>query len=98
MNFEMLRYNEEIPYTALIDSEVTAVSATIKVCLVQLHCDVSAGFTSAPVCPRCCKKKRRKKRRLDNAVAGTSILQSLFVTTTAGEDETSESNRGHSNG
>ena len=35
-------------------------------------------------------KKREKKRRLDNAVAGTSKIRSFFVTTTAGEDETSE--------
>ena len=37
-------------------------------------------------------KKREKKRRLDNAVAGTSQIRSFFVTTTAGEDETSEGN------
>ena len=35
-------------------------------------------------------KKREKKRRLDNAVAGTSKIRSFFVTTTTGEDETSE--------
>ena len=37
-------------------------------------------------------KKREKKRRLDNAVADTSKIRSFFVTTTAGEDETSEGN------
>ena len=37
-------------------------------------------------------KKREKKRRLDNAVAGTSKIRSFFVTTTEGEDETSEGN------
>ena len=37
-------------------------------------------------------KKREKKRRLDNAVAGTSIIRSFFVTTTASEDENSEGN------
>ena len=43
------------------------------------------------------KKKRGKKRRLDNAVAGTSKIQSFFVTTTACEDETSEGNPGNRN-
>ena len=70
--------------------------ATINVCSVQLHCDVSVGFTSVPVCLRC-YKKRGKKRRLDNAVAGTSKILSFFVTTTAGEDETCEGNPGNSN-
>ena len=37
-------------------------------------------------------KKLEKKLRLDNAVAGTSKIRSFFVTTTAGEDETSEGN------
>ena len=37
-------------------------------------------------------KKREKKRRLDNAVAGTRNIRSFCVTTTAGEDETSEGN------
>ena len=43
-------------------------------------------------------KQRGKKRRLDNVVAGTSKIQSFFVTTTAGEDETCEGNPGNSNG
>ena len=46
-------------------------------------------------CLGCCKK-REKKRRLDNAVAGTSKIRNFFVTTTAGEDETSEGNPEHS--
>ena len=58
------------------------MSAAIKRGLVQLHCDLSVGAA----------KKREKKRRLDNAVAGTSKIRSFFVTTTAGEDETSEGN------
>ena len=33
-----------------------------------------------------------KKRRLDNAVTDASKIQSFFVTTTAGEDETFEGN------
>ena len=33
------------------------------------------------------KKKREKKRRLDNAVAGTSKIQSFFETSTAGGDK-----------
>ena len=36
--------------------------------------------------------KREKKRRLDKAVAGASKIRRFFVTTTAGEDETSEGN------
>ena len=36
--------------------------------------------------------KREKKRQLDNAMAGTSKIRSFCVTTTAGEDETSEGN------
>ena len=40
-------------------------------------------------------KKREKNRPLDNAVAGTSKIRSIFVTTTAGEDETSEGNPGN---
>ena len=42
--------------------------------------------------------KREKKRRLDNAVAGTSKIQSCFETTTAGEYETFEGNPANSNG
>ena len=37
-------------------------------------------------------KKREKKRRLVNAVAGTSKIRNFCVTTTEGEDETSEGN------
>ena len=48
--------------------------------------------------PPVLQKNREKKRRLDNAVAGTSKIQSFFVTTTAGEDETCEGNPGNSNG
>ena len=34
-------YNEEIPYTVLIDAELAVVSATIiKRCMAQLHYDV----------------------------------------------------------
>ena len=40
--------------------------------------------------------KRDKKRRLDNAVAGTSNI-SFFVTTTAGDNEPSDGNRGKCN-
>ena len=42
--------------------------------------------------PLVLQKQREKKRRLDNAVAGMSKILSFFVTTTAGEDETSEGN------
>ena len=42
-------------------------------------------------------KKREKKRRLDNAVADTRKILRFFVTTTAGEDETSEGNPENSN-
>ena len=60
---------------------------------------VPAGVTFSPVCLRCCKNTR-KNRRLDNAVAGTSNFYNpeLFVTTTAGEDETSEANPLNRNG
>ena len=37
-------------------------------------------------------KKREKKRRLDNALTGTSKIRRFVLTTTAGEDETSEGN------
>ena len=73
------------------------MSATIKGCLVQLHCYVSGGFTFSHVCLRCCKETRGKRRRLDNAVAGTSKIQSFFVTTTAAEDTNSEGNPENSN-
>ena len=66
---------------------VAVVSAAIRPLyyLAQLHCDVSVGQTSAPVCLRSCKK-RENNRRLDNAVADTSQSQSLnFVTTTLSE-------------
>ena len=62
-------------------------------CLVQHHCDVSAGFTLSPVCLRCCKNTREE--------ASTGLCggrQSFFVTTTAGEGETSGGNPGNSNG
>ena len=36
------------------------------------------------------QKKREKKRRLDSAVADTSKIRFFFLTTMAGEDETSE--------
>ena len=48
--------------------------------------------------PPVLQKKREKKRRLDNAVADTSKIQSFFVTTAAGEDETSESSPENSKG
>ena len=44
------------------------------------------------------QKIRGKKGRLDNAVAGSSKSQDFFVTTTAGEDETSEANPRNSSG
>ena len=44
------------------------------------------------------RKKREKKSRLDNAVAGTSRIQSFFITNTADEDEICEGNPGNSNG
>ena len=40
---KILRYNEETPYTVLIDAELSVVSTAIKRCLVQLHCDVFVG-------------------------------------------------------
>ena len=43
--------------------------------------------------PPVMQNKWEKKRRLDHAVAGTSQILSFFVTTTAGEDETSGGNR-----
>ena len=42
--------------------------------------------------PLVLQKQREKKRRLDNAVAGMSKILCFFVTSTAGEDETSEGN------
>ena len=77
----------------LIDSELSVVCATIKVCLVQLHSDVSAGLTFSPVCLRCCKK--HEGRSVDGK---RRKIHSFFVTTTAGEDDTSEGNPGNSNG
>ena len=78
------------------------MSAAIKVLTrVQLHLRcirrINVRACMPPVLKNC--KKRDKKRRLDNAVAGTrtSKIQSFFVTTTAGEDETSEGNRGNCN-
>ncbi len=40
VTFEILRYNEDRPYTILKDSELSVVAAAIKVCLVPLHYDV----------------------------------------------------------
>ena len=42
--------------------------------------------------------KREKMRRLDNAVGGTSKIQTFFETPKPGEVETSEGNPGNSNG
>ena len=61
---------------------IAVVFAAIKVYLVQLHCDVSVEVKR----PRMYvsgadKNKREKKRRLENVV-----VQSLFVTTTVGQD------------
>ena len=68
------------------------MSAAIKRYLVQLHCDVYPSDKRLRFYASGAAKKREKKRRLDNAVAGTSKIRSFFVTTTAGEDETSEGN------
>ena len=42
LTFEILRYMRiyRRAYTVLMDSELSVVAAAIKVCLVQLHCDV----------------------------------------------------------
>ena len=49
-----------IVFFDVVDSRrhvIAVVSAAIKVCIVQLHCDVSVGYT--PVCPWCCKNDRK---------------------------------------
>ena len=70
-------------------------AAIIKRCLVQMYCDVPSDKRPL-VCLRC-STKNETKRRLDNAVAGTSKILSFFVTTTAGEDDTSTGNPENSN-
>ena len=60
---------------------VAVVFADIKVYLVQLHCDVSVGVKRPRRYASGADKKKQGKRRLDNAV-----VQSLFLTTTAGQD------------
>ena len=72
------------------------MSAAIKVCLVQLHCDVSAGFTLSPICVRFGKNKRG--RSIYWTMQWLARIKELFVTTTAGEDETTEGNPGNRNG
>ena len=68
-----------------------------QLCLLQLKGVLFNFIVMYPsdkrplVCLWCCKN-REKKRRLDNAVAGMSKILSFFLTTTAGEDETSEGN------
>ena len=46
-----------------------------------------------PLCFQCSKTKRAKKRRWHNEVAGTSKIQSFFVTTTTGEGGGTSSGR-----
>ena len=58
--------------------------------------DVSTSSAYTCVCLR--RGVRAAKRRLSNAVAATRKIHSFFVTTTAGDDETSEGNPGNSNG
>ena len=75
-----------------------------KLCLLILKCVL---FNFIAMCPSDKQRprlyafgvanKREKKRRLDNAVTGTSKIQSCFETTTAGEDEPFEGNPANSN-
>ena len=60
---------------------VAVVFAAIKVYIVQLHCDVSVGVKHPRMYASGVDKKREKMRRLYIAV-----VQSLLVTTTAGQD------------
>ena len=73
------------------------MSAAMKMHLIKLQCDVDTSDTRPRLYASGAAKKRAKKRRLDNAVAGTSKIRSFFVTTTAGEDETSKGNPENSN-
>ena len=73
------------------------MSAVIKVCLVQLHCDVSAGFTFSPVCLRLCKTKE-EEASTGQCSGRHEFKPEHFATTTAGEDETTEGNPGNRNG
>ena len=93
MNFEKLRYNEERPYTVFIDSELSVVSAAIKVCLVQLIA------MHPPDLPSRLYASGSAKTNEEEASTGEcsgrhECNPELFVTTTAGEDETPEGNPG----
>ena len=63
----------------------TRVVGCVCYYLVQLQCirRINVRVCIGPVL----QKKREKKRRLDNAVAGTSKIQSFFETSTAGGDK-----------
>ena len=75
-NYEKLRYNEERPYTVLIDSELSVVSGAIKVCLVQLIAMYPPDLPSRLYASGSAKNPK-KKRLLENAVAGTDTIQSF---------------------
>ena len=63
----------------------TRVVGCVCYYLVQLRCirRINVCICIGPVL----QKNREKKRRLDNAVAGTSKIQSFFETSTVGGDK-----------
>ena len=66
------------------------MSAAIKMCLVFIV--MYPSNKGLRLYASGAAKKREKKLRLDSAVADTSKIRSFFLTSMAGEDETSECN------
>ena len=67
--FNLLCYNEEMPYTVLIDAELSVVSATIiKRCLAQLHYDVGGRGPIRRINVRACRPpvlQKNERRSVD---------------------------------
>ena len=64
---------------------VSVVPTAKMPCATSLRCVRRINVRAMVCASGAAKKQRMKKRRLDNAVAGTSTIQSFLVTTTAGE-------------
>ena len=83
--------------TVLIDAELSVVSAAMKMCLVtlvQLHCDVKYPSDKRMRLYAFGAAKKNERRSVDWTMRWPARVKSrsFFVTTTAGEDETSEDN------
>ena len=93
MNFEILRYNEEIPLTVLLDSELSAVSASVLFNFIAMYPpDLPSRLYASGAA------KHEEESSTGQCGRRHEYNPELFVTTTASEDEASEVNPGNRNG